>query len=372
MTMLLCLTCALAGRVPAAQAENAAVIVIPAQTTEIEAYAFCSCAYVQEVVLPDGLRTIGEYAFYETGLKRIRVPDSVEFIGECAFPPETEIECSEGSYAEKWAEENRVVREPARFALLIGQEYTDSDSYLPGCFRDVDSMKRMLESMEATPYTVTVRKDLTAEEIEAAIASAFGQAQEGDVCLFYYSGHGCYSRSDELLGALEGTDSQRVTIRRLKNMLDAAPCEKIVILDSCYSGAAITAMDLYGEEEPVLETVNAAIVSVFADRTRSGLAQNGYYVMTAASAGETSVSAAVGSYMGWLHFGAFTCGLLWGCGYNEIAGMQMSALYADSNDDGCISLSEAYRYAYTRALFYNRYQHAQCYPENSDFVLWGR
>ena len=88
---------------------------IPDGVTEIPDKAFRSCIYLREISLPEGLRRIGDRAFkacYHLG--EVRVPDSLEKIEYGAFS-----ECSEltlrgrpGSYAERWARENRVRFEP--------------------------------------------------------------------------------------------------------------------------------------------------------------------------------------------------------------------------------------------------------------------
>ena len=48
-------------------------------------YAFYDCRYLTTVNLPDGIETIGAYAFYNTDLRGIAIPSSVTTIGEYAF-----------------------------------------------------------------------------------------------------------------------------------------------------------------------------------------------------------------------------------------------------------------------------------------------
>lgn len=47
--------------------------------------AFAGCALLTNVVLPDGLASVGAWAFDSSGLKSIRLPDSVVSLGEGAF-----------------------------------------------------------------------------------------------------------------------------------------------------------------------------------------------------------------------------------------------------------------------------------------------
>ena len=53
--------------------------------TTIDAYAFDLCSQLASVVLPEGLQTIGEYAFRESGLNSISFPTSLTEVGERAF-----------------------------------------------------------------------------------------------------------------------------------------------------------------------------------------------------------------------------------------------------------------------------------------------
>ena len=58
--------------------------VLPEGLTEIGDYAFYGCA-IESITLPDTLASIGAYAFAESGLKSVTVPASVETIGDYAF-----------------------------------------------------------------------------------------------------------------------------------------------------------------------------------------------------------------------------------------------------------------------------------------------
>ena len=60
-------------------------VVIPSGVTEIHYAAFADCASLTSVTLPDTLTSIGEYAFYETGVKNLTLPSSLKTVGESAF-----------------------------------------------------------------------------------------------------------------------------------------------------------------------------------------------------------------------------------------------------------------------------------------------
>lgn len=371
LRLLLCAALLLIFCATASASDTGMALRLPESTLAIEEYAFSGSTAISEVILPDGLLSIGAYAFSDcTGISSVYIPASVQSIGEHAFPLSTQILSDSGSYAEQWAYENGY--NPRYYALLVGQEYTGKSSYLPGCFRDVDSMKAMLASMSKTPYQVTVSKDLTASGILSAVGSAFSAARDTDVCLFYYSGHGLFSDTESELGSLVGTDFNLVTLSQLKSALDAHKGSKVVILDSCYSGTAIRSGARAGFAEIDFDAINAAVISAFAPLTRSAMASSGYYVLTSASASEECVSGYSTANGQIIYFGAFTYGLLYGSGYNEITAAQLSAMPADKNGDGAISLSEGHVYANARAQIYSTTQNAQCYPENSSFILWKR
>lgn len=54
-------------------------------TKKISAYAFAECASLKEVIMPDDIEHISEYAFFGTGIEEILLPETVKFIGEGAF-----------------------------------------------------------------------------------------------------------------------------------------------------------------------------------------------------------------------------------------------------------------------------------------------
>ena len=95
-------------------------IELPASVTSIEMYAFASCTELVDINIPYGVHTIGNYAFERsTKITSIIIPSSVTSIGiaafsDCAGPVETTdheritIKCDAGSYAEKYAKENRL------------------------------------------------------------------------------------------------------------------------------------------------------------------------------------------------------------------------------------------------------------------------
>lgn len=296
-------------------------------------------------------------------------------------------------------------------ALLIGNTYTGESNELPGCDNDVDGMRTMLGRMTATPYSVTVKKNIRAEEILSSISSTFGNASYNDVSLFYYSGHGANSLGADgnptsYHAALVGTFQTYVSIARLKTELDKIPGKKVIIIDACHSGqfiardGAVTqvsssafnsqVVNLFANDEQLSGDVSRTAVVLAADGSellseeapefidRAGetnFAKSGYYVITACRSEEKSVSTGYDSNGDGKidrYFGLFTYGLCYGNGWNLARNAAISSLNADLNKDSKVTLYEAYVYAKVMAQSHNPNQTAQIWPENSAFVLWGK
>lgn len=296
-------------------------------------------------------------------------------------------------------------------ALLIGNTYTGESNELPGCENDVDGMRTMLGRMTATPYSVTVKKNIRAEEILSSISSTFGNASYNDVSLFYYSGHGANSvgadgNPTSYHAALVGTFQTYVSIARLKTELDKIPGKKVIIIDACHSGQFIArdgtmtqvsssafnsqVVNLFANDDQLSGDVNRTAVVLAADGSellseeapefidRAGdtnFAKSGYYVITACRSEEKSVSTGYDSNGDGKidrYFGLFTYGLCYGNGWNLARNSAISALNADLNKDSKVTLYEAYVYAKVMAQSHNPNQTAQIWPENSAFVLWGK
>lgn len=296
-------------------------------------------------------------------------------------------------------------------ALLIGNTYTGESNELPGCDNDVDGMRTMLGRMTATPYSVTVKKNIRAEEILSSISSTFGNASYNDVSLFYYSGHGANSvgadgNPTSYHAALVGTFQTYVSIARLKTELDKIPGKKVIIIDACHSGQFIArdgtmtqvsssafnsqVVNLFANDDQFSGDVSRTAVVLAADGSellseeapefidRAGetnFAKSGYYVITACRSEEKSVSTGYDSNGDGKidrYFGLFTYGLCYGNGWNLARNAAISSLNADLNKDSKVTLYEAYVYAKVMAQSHNPNQTAQIWPENSAFVLWGK
>lgn len=252
-------------------------------------------------------------------------------------------------------------------ALLIGE--TGYVQTLHGPDNDVAAMGDILRNMNYEVYSQT---DATKSDITALIDVAFMDATEDDVSLFYYSGHGVTGSGETYSGALQTVDYAYITTEELAEILSGIPGKVVVILDSCGSGAAISdgTQTLSLEEKTAAFSpaqFNAGVISVFAALEErvpySGeLRQPKFYVLTGSAYEENSRTTYINGVWG----GLLTRGISAAAGRDYNSGTWSSAMAADSNASGALTLQELYRYC---ASFVNGQQNVQVYPEASDLVV---
>lgn len=333
------------------------------------------CAGRADFELPESLSEIGDEAFAGcSALNVVSVPENVSVIGENAFSGCGEallIVTGAGCEAVvNYARANMVdYRAGTQYrALLIGQMYTDSTvESLNGPVNDVQAMQTRLSQIG---WEVTAKSDLTAEGIRTWIGSAFGGSTENDVSLFYYSGHG------EMDGSLVGADGKELAPESLREAMDSIPGRKVIIVDACYSGKLIEeeggqkkGVQLRGtgaktdpaDENEAAEAFVNSFQAAFKPRLRGALNANNYFVITAARANEASEEQYISSGGRTRVMGVFTYYLCKGIGYDGISDRQ-TALKADTNGDGAVSIQEAYEYAAANALAQTANQHAAVWP----------
>ena len=125
-----------------------------------------------------------------------------------------------------------------RKALVVGiNEYPQAP--LSGCCNDAELIAKLLKRNEdGTPnFEVRLEKNVKSKAgLKGLIRECF--SGEADVTLFYYSGHGYI---DECGGYLVTPDccenDEGISLSDLLTIVNKSKCrDKIVILDSCYSG----------------------------------------------------------------------------------------------------------------------------------------
>lgn len=133
-----------------------------------------------------------------------------------------------------------------RKALVVGIDYYTVASPLHGCVNDSFAVKAMLD--RHTDGSVNFgMKHLTAtgpnepigrEELRQAIDSLF--AGDGDISLFYFSGHGHIEATGGYLCSSDvKTGNDGISLSEIMIMANQSKVKnRIIILDSCHSGVA--------------------------------------------------------------------------------------------------------------------------------------
>lgn len=277
-----------------------------------------------------------------------------------------------------------MVVDPINYrALLLNNVYDGSDAPLPGTDTDVKAIKNMLNNMSATAYTVYTGRELTATQMLDKIDDVFSLADDNDVTLLHYSGHGAdFSDVDAYDGSLCGINNTYITPTQLRTALDQYKGKKIIMLDSCFSGNMIASgsgLNNADDQEQTDAYVNA-FVNAFSMRTRSNLAADNYYVIAACSKTQTSGELTFENNITGelISCGFFTLALTDGCGWDLLGDARLGKLYADANSDSQITLNEAYNHVvdYVEDFVTENpgftSQSTQVYPPNSAQVLFGR
>ncbi|MCD7909140.1 MAG: leucine-rich repeat protein [Clostridium sp.] len=73
-------------------------VVLPAGLKTIGDYTFSRCSNLKRIDLPEGLREIGEYAFFESGITELTLPSTVEAV-DGAILYNTQVKIAEGNSA---------------------------------------------------------------------------------------------------------------------------------------------------------------------------------------------------------------------------------------------------------------------------------
>jgi hypothetical protein len=211
--------------------------------------------------------------------------------------------------------------------------------------------------------------DATKSNILQEIASTFSEADENDISYFYFGGHGGKDGSIYYICPTDMTSSvsSKISVNELEEALSAIPGTKVVIIDSCYSGGFIgKAGDRDEFSDKALKAFNEDMIKMFSsepngeNRERDLLTADSYKVLTSCSYNQ--ICEAFCSFEG-NTIGVFTVALLEGCGYNYFP--------ADSDNNGEITLEEAYLYVKDKVSYPGFIQDVQVYPINSTFVFAG-
>ena len=207
--------------------------------------------------------------------------------------------------------------------------------------------------------------DATKSNILQEIASTFSEADENDISYFYFGGHGGRYEDIFYLCPADMTSllCSRITVNELEETLSVIPGTKVVIIDSCYSGGFIGKSEDSDEfSDKALKIFNEGTIKIFSsgqNRERDFLTADCYQVLTSCTSNQ--ICFPINSDGNTI--GAFTAALLEGCGYNYFP--------ADLDNNGKITLEEAYLYVKDKVSSLGFIQDVQVYPINSTFVFAG-
>jgi len=207
--------------------------------------------------------------------------------------------------------------------------------------------------------------DAAKSDILQEIAFTFSEADENDISYFYFGGHGGKDGSIYYICPTDMTSSvsSKITVNEIEEALSAIPGTKVVLIDSCYSGGFIgKGGDSDEFSDKALKIFNEGIIKIFSsgqNRERDLLTADCYQVLTSCTSNQ--ICFPINSDGNTI--GAFTAALIEGCGYNYFP--------ADSNDNGEITLEEAYLYVKNKVSSWGFIQDIQIYPTNSTFVFAG-
>jgi hypothetical protein len=150
----------------------------------------------------------------------------------------------------------KVLNTGRAWAVLVGINHYE-DPYISDLHVCVEDVSAVEQSLDSTYQVTKLLTDATAESLPTRAnilgeLSAVSQStNEGDLLLFYFSGHGMATGGESYLLArdtrLSALKHTSVSMRDVRELMDLSPARaKVIILDACHSGASI------GKAEPVM------------------------------------------------------------------------------------------------------------------------
>jgi len=252
-----------------------------------------------------------------------------------------------------------------KYAVVVGiNDYIDSNvTDLSYCVADADSIKDMLEAAGWTVNLITAASNeatnqyATKAKIEAALAAV---PSDTTTFFFYYSGHGSIDTSNDayiLPSDLNRSStesafySSAISATEFSTWLDSVTAtNKLVVLDSCYSGGFVDSGDSVDSITDVQQMWSTSIhtasaVDMFfrfgellAQNTEAASKDPSTTPLVISAAGTLEESLEDSSYGG--GHGIFTYYFLQAAETNSSGAMK-----GDSDGDNVLSCIEAYDYA---------------------------
>lgn len=134
----------------------------------------------------------------------------------------------------------------AKIALLIGVSDYNKLTPLPAAINDIEALKRVLENPEIAGFDeVQLLKNPDVNRLRGAVARLFENRNREDLVLLFFSGHGIRDDAGYLHFAAVDTEKDVAvatsarTSEILHQMRLSRSKRQVMILDCCYSGAAV-------------------------------------------------------------------------------------------------------------------------------------
>lgn len=258
-----------------------------------------------------------------------------------------------------------------RALIIANSDYGNEKLNLVGPKNDKVLMKKVFENQEisSNPFEkITVEENVDKAQFLAKIKEAFEGANSNDVSYLYYSGHGnnidgvSYICTTDLKENKEEQKQAWISVNELREALDDVPGMKVLIFDSCNAGGFIgKKVDAITTPTPNssknAKEFNENIEKVFVKQEEKSihyLTSNDYKVLTASSEDEYSFEDKKEKV------GKFTKVL------SQVAGIYGNVV-GDTDNDGKVSLEEAYRYLEDNVVYTS---HIQAFPRNDSYTLF--
>ena len=244
-------------------------------------------------------------------------------------------------------------------------------------------------AQQGSGFRVTYMENILPDRVKTAIDTAFAEADEDDVSLFYIACHGNTTSTDAEAGKLiltNGSKNENLLLGTLADWLAAVPGKVFVILEACGSGAGI-----YVEETSpnAMSAMNRQVIDAFQAVDRPLSAKTEEYCFDENGERASSRRAARTGELRQEKFCVLTAASYQQESYDYqfdqlfVNGVGLTgAMPADleGNGDGVVTLNELHRYIqrwgdrlpYARNKEIYITQQVQAYPENSDYPLFTR
>ncbi|SHM11303.1 PLAT/LH2 domain-containing protein [Ruminococcus flavefaciens] len=221
------------------------------------------------------------------------------------------------------------------YGLIIATGSSEKDSEKKVFTKDINNISKFLQNNKISPILVV---NPSLNNFKTFINVIKCHATDDHVTYFYFSCHG-YEYGLKMLS--ENGELKSMSYRELKGYLDTIKGKKVLIIDSCHSGACITDI----EDTTIVNSqfFNTSTNVGYAYNIPNAFRDKDYFVIAACAANQLTKFNSDGS-----HFTNKMCKSVDGCSTKPYA-----------------TLKEIFEYVRNNGI------NAVCYPEESDYPIFG-